>query len=276
MTLRAYRYRALSGDPRTSLLQTGVSLCQVATQVFVYVPTSPLPFSRGLKSPTKGFYANVLNGARKDANAPLNSLLLALSSVVESSPSDDGGRSATLLLVAFPLPSRSLLAGPIAAISPRTRKIVLSVNSARKIEKHDGHFPDRDVSSVSRRCFPSVFSNCTVSHTLACEFAIIFYFQVPVDVRTRWFHEGLAKNQRSWERQVWSLFFFFFHSCSRYKSHILRSRLRVQLRNRRSSNGTSRNKINKFLNSTRCLAPSLTCILEKPHTRVRDRRGRFC
>jgi len=45
----------------------------------------------------------------------------ASSSVVESSQPDDGGRSATLLLVAFPLPSRSLLAGPDAAISPRTR-----------------------------------------------------------------------------------------------------------------------------------------------------------
>lgn len=45
----------------------------------------------------------------------------ALSSVVESSQPDDGGRSTTLLLVAFPLPSRSLLAGPDAAISPRTR-----------------------------------------------------------------------------------------------------------------------------------------------------------
>lgn len=45
----------------------------------------------------------------------------ALSSVVESSQPDDGGQSTTLLLVAFPLPSCSLLAGPDAAISPRTR-----------------------------------------------------------------------------------------------------------------------------------------------------------
>lgn len=45
----------------------------------------------------------------------------ALSSVVESSQPDDGGQSTTLLLVAFPLPSRSLLAGPDTAISPCTR-----------------------------------------------------------------------------------------------------------------------------------------------------------
>ncbi|KYN14300.1 hypothetical protein ALC57_13467 [Trachymyrmex cornetzi] len=71
----------------------------------------------------------------------------ASSSVVESSQPDDGGRSATLLLVAFPLPSRSLLAGPDAAISPCTRtknssSRRLVVSSSRSHRKpHGGHFP---------------------------------------------------------------------------------------------------------------------------------------
>lgn len=95
----------------------------------------------------------------------------ASSSVVESSQPDDGGRSATLLLVAFPLPSRSLLAGPDAAISPRTRtknrRLVTVVRGPRK--SHGGHFPGaRHVD------FALVIARYT------CEFA----FQVPVDVRT--------------------------------------------------------------------------------------------
>lgn len=70
----------------------------------------------------------MLGSGPKDANVPLDSLS-ALSSVVESSQPDDGGQSTTLLLVAFPLPSRSLLAGPDAAISPCTKNLVARVSS---------------------------------------------------------------------------------------------------------------------------------------------------
>lgn len=82
---------------------------------------SLMPFSPGLrvlKSPVELRLCSV-RPRRRQCTVRLPPP--ASSSVVESSQPDDGGRSATLLLVAFPLPARSLLAGPDAAISPRTR-----------------------------------------------------------------------------------------------------------------------------------------------------------
>ncbi|EZA50733.1 hypothetical protein X777_10783, partial [Ooceraea biroi] len=79
---------------------------------------------------------------------------------------DDGGRSATLLLVAFPLPSRSLLAGPDAAISPRpdTRTKKPSSFHPRAEPKinlnvggHAIHF--RPIAIVSR-CIEFRFARC--------------------------------------------------------------------------------------------------------------------
>lgn len=122
----------------------------------------------------------------------------AFSSVVESSQPDDGGRSTTLLLVAFPLPSRSLLAGPDAAISPRTRtknRLVLSryrpafwscliftVPSKKKIP-NDEDLPGTYVSFARKRKVLVLSVNSCSRNTrrvYTCEFA----FQVPVDVRT--------------------------------------------------------------------------------------------
>ncbi|EGI70890.1 hypothetical protein G5I_00316 [Acromyrmex echinatior] len=102
-----------------------VSFCQVATQV--------------LKPPVE-LRLCLVRPRRRQCTARLPPL--ASSSVVESSQPDDGGRSATLLLVAFPLPSRSLLAGPDAAISPCTRTKNSSSRLRGPTEKpHGGHFP---------------------------------------------------------------------------------------------------------------------------------------
>jgi len=101
----------------------------------------------------------------------------ASSSVVESSQPDDGDRSATLLLVAFPLPSRSLLTGP-DAISPCTRSknsSSRSLRSHRKIARRA--FSGRTSPLVS---FDEVLVPLIRNRTVFCEFA----FQVPVDVRT--------------------------------------------------------------------------------------------
>ncbi|KYM84140.1 hypothetical protein ALC53_05517 [Atta colombica] len=101
-----------------------VSFCQVATQVF------KLPVELRLCP---------VRPRRRQCTARLPPP--ASSSVVESSQPDDGGRSATLLLVAFPLPSRSLLTGP-DAISPCTRSKNLSSRLRGPTEKsHGGHFP---------------------------------------------------------------------------------------------------------------------------------------
>lgn len=144
MTLQ-HRYRIRA--PRVRALERLV-LSGGATQVSFYVPCllaqSLVPFSPGfwvLKSPVKLRLCPVGPRRRQCAVRLPPS---ASSSVVESSQPDDGGRSATLLLVAFPLPSRSLLAGPDAAISPRTRtknRRLVSVVRGPTENRHGGHFP---------------------------------------------------------------------------------------------------------------------------------------
>lgn len=103
----------------------------------------------------------------------------ASSSVVESSQPDDGGRSATLLLVAFPLPSRSLLAGPDAAISPRThtknRLVFVAVPPKNRTA---GIFRTQVTVRFARRGASYLPFVIVIRYT--CEFAS----QVPVDVKT--------------------------------------------------------------------------------------------
>lgn len=103
----------------------------------------------------------------------------ASSSVVESSQPDDGGRSATLLLVAFPLPSRSLLVGPDAAISPRTRTRKTARLVRGPTENYTaGIFRPASHSFASTRC------PVTLSPVIVHGILVILHFQVPVDVRT--------------------------------------------------------------------------------------------
>lgn len=167
----------------------------------------------------------------------------ALSSVVESSQPDDGGRSTTLLLVAFPLPSRSLLAGPDAAISPRTRtknrlacvivlsclvlsRLIFAVPPKKKKEKPNGeHFPEAYVSFArERKVLVSARSPVLVTRI---EYTCEFEFQVPVDVRTvvSWgISEELAE-----PRETGLVLFSSSFRAMRYK---LRSPLSQGLRNR--------------------------------------------
>lgn len=162
-----------------------VSFCQVATQVSFYVPCLPapvslMPFSPGLrvlKSPVELRLCSVGPRRRQCAVRLPPS---ASSSVVESSQPDDGGRSATLLLVAFPLPSRSLLAGPDAAISPRTRTknrrlVFVAVPPKNRTA---GIFRTQVTVSFARRGASYLPFVIVIRYT--CEFAS----QVPVDVKT--------------------------------------------------------------------------------------------
>lgn len=137
----------------------------------------------------------------------------ALSSVVESSQPDDGGQSTTLLLVAFPLPSCSLLAGPDAAISPRTRtkSRLARVSFCPVSFNFRGPTDKRNQTANIFPGYPSQFSSTESASARSCsrntpEYTCEFAFSSAKSMWGRWFHEELAKNQRSRERQVWSSF----------------------------------------------------------------------